>query len=91
MYLLTITILSASAATLIFAVIYLTIWKKTEDSWEYGWCKKDHARRHKVSGVVQFLSWKPGEQGWAKGMWQEFGAGHETDFFPWEDGNVRRL
>jgi hypothetical protein len=55
------------------------------DKWEYGWCRGKHARRNRADKKeVQFLLWQPGEQGWSKGMWVDFGAGHEGDFFPWE-------
>lgn len=59
----------------------------SKQSYEYGWCQTFHARRNKITGEIQFLLWKPGEQGWAKGMWHTLGAGREQDFFTWDDGN----
>ena len=40
------------------------------------------ARRNRLTGEVQFVLWKAGEQGHAEDYWHEFGDGWETTFKP---------
>lgn len=83
--------LLVSFSSMLGSFIYSTLRRRTAlDSWEYGWCRNNHARRDRNTREVQFLLWKPGEQGWAKGMWVDFGPGQEGDFFAWEGGSVMR-
>lgn len=40
--------------------------------WEYGVCNNMRARRNRLTGAVQFILWKAGEQGHEKDYWQTF-------------------
>ena len=54
--------------------------------WIYGICKGRHSRKNKITGDVQFILWKKGDQkevdgiGHLKDKWHNFGKGHEVDF-----------
>ena len=50
--------------------------------WEYGTCKgRDGVvRRHRITGKVEFVLWKAGEQGHNEDCWHEMGFGWEDSF-----------
>lgn len=50
--------------------------------YEYGICGGKKARRSRLTGEVQFVLWKAGEQGHTKDYWHKFGDGWEKDFKP---------
>ena len=73
---------------LIFAAYYLgKRHGRTEFEWEYGLAGSDlkTARRHRKNGNVQFLIWKPGEQGWPNGKWVNFDSSWWKTFISTED------
>lgn len=41
------------------------------------------ARRHKKTGIIEFMLWNPGEQGHKNGCWHQVGTGHT--FQPYYD------
>ena len=50
--------------------------------YEYGTCGDGPARRNRLTGEVQFVLWKAGEQGHTEDYWHKFGAGWEKQFKP---------
>jgi hypothetical protein len=77
---------------LIFLVIIIFLLLRLspprKESYEYGWCCGTHARRHIKTKELQFLLWKPGEQGWTRGCWYRLGDGRTHDFIDWGEGNL---
>lgn len=53
-----------------------------EPLYEYGTCAGTKARRNRLTGKVQFVLWKAGEQGHTEDYWIRFGEGWETQFKP---------
>lgn len=49
-------------------------WFRTKplDEWEWGHINGTTARRHIRNKNVQFLLWKPGEQGHPEGYWHDY-------------------
>lgn len=43
--------------------------------WEYGTCSGRIARKHKITGHVQFILWRKGEQGYEEDYWHDM---HDT-------------
>lgn len=48
--------------------------------YEYGTCNELYARRNKLTGVVQFILWKAGEQGHKKDYWINFDSSWYNQF-----------
>lgn len=47
------------------------------DRYDYGLTENGlPARQHKKTGVIEFMLWKPGEQGHKDGYWHKVGDGH---------------
>ena len=42
------------------------------DLYEYGVCNRLRARRNRITGDVQFVLWKAGQQGHKKDLWINF-------------------
>ncbi len=42
----------------------------------YGTCKGSRARRHRITGTVEFVLWKAGEQGHAEDFWYPMHEDH---------------
>lgn len=53
---------------------------KNKELYEYGICKNRPARRNTMTGDVQFILWKAGEQGHKVDFWINFGHGWSDDF-----------
>ena len=49
---------------------------------EYGNCLGLNARRNRITGDVEFVLWKTGEQGHLEDYWHRFGLGAEQHFKP---------
>ncbi len=55
---------------------------KRNPLYEYGHVGDTPARRNRMTGEVQFVLWKAGEQGHQQDYWHKFGDGWEKRFAP---------
>lgn len=55
---------------------------KPDYIWEYGECRERKARRHKLSGNVQFVIWQAGEHGHTSDYWVDFNSWWWKEFKP---------
>lgn len=71
--------LAAGLALIIFEAL-----KTRRAIWQYGTCNNLHARRNKVSGVVEFVLWRAGEHGHMVEYWHKFDSTWYDQFEPYD-------